>query len=157
MKIKCTVPYRDYDVNTSPVGSPIEDQFQLEVDPRGNKSLVKTGEVNIQDLIDSYHDECDINRIVMKYRTQIESGDLSPLCKREPLYYDAVGSSDNLADYHNSFNVLKGVFESDKEVFEKYGGDFSAFVADYIDPRKGVQSVEEKVNSNNTEGVSNES
>lgn len=137
MIVKVALPYRDYDVQTAPVGSELENQYQLEIDARGNKSLVKTGEINVQQLIDSYADECDVNRIVQRFRSQIEAGDLSPIQKREPQYYDAVGSSLNLADYHNSFNVIRGVFENDKEVFEKYNGDFAAFVADHIKPGKG--------------------
>lgn len=152
MKVKYPVPYRDYDVATSPIGSQVENQYQLEIDARGNKSLVKIGEIDVQQLIDSYADECDVNRIVQRYRSQIEAGDLSPLMHREPVYRDAVGASLNLADYHNSFNLIRGVFEGDKEVFEKYNGDFAAFVADYIKPGasgKDVPKTEVKEDSSN--------
>lgn len=83
--------------HSSPVGSAIRDRFAKRVE-NGKVVLVKVGETDQQALINSYKDECDVNRIVERYA----NGDSSVLARVQGLYSDISGFADNPTDLLNA-------------------------------------------------------
>lgn len=49
-------------------GSRVRDVFVAKVDPYGNVDLEKVGEESIYDLIQSYRDSTDLNKLLQRYR-----------------------------------------------------------------------------------------
>lgn len=82
---------------SSPAGSPIRDRFAKRVE-NGKAVLVKVGETDQQALINSYKEECDVNRIVERY----VNGDSSVLARVQGLYSDISGFADNPTDLLNA-------------------------------------------------------
>lgn len=86
--------------------------------------LKKVGETDQYSLIQSYKDECDINRLVARY----QAGDTSVLQRVQGLFYDATELPTeqtemmNLAvvareAWDNLPNDVKSKFNNDKEIF----------------------------------------
>lgn len=69
----------------------------------GRYCLRKVGETDQQALIDSYKDECDVNRIVQK----CANGDFSALARVQGLYTDISGMPDNPTDAFNLGNMVR--------------------------------------------------
>lgn len=65
-------------------GDPIHIIYSPKVLDDGSVVLFESGKENIQDLIDSYEDSCDIS-IIMK---RLEMGDTSVLSQKVPMYGD---------------------------------------------------------------------
>lgn len=81
---------------SSPTGSGIRPKFVKKLED-GKAKLIKCGETNQQALINSYKDECDVNRIVERY----QNGDLNALARVQGLYTDISGYPDNTTDCMN--------------------------------------------------------
>lgn len=95
-------------------------------DPQGCAYLEKVGETDTQDLIDSYRDETDINRIVRRYT----AGDTSVLARVQGVYFDATGAPTNLTTAFETVNLAKDYFNqlpaSVQREFGSLGGFLSA-------------------------------
>lgn len=95
-------------------------------DSQGCAYLEKVGETDTQDLIDSYRDETDINRIVRRYT----AGDTSVLARVQGVYFDASGAPQNLTTAFETVNLAKDYFNqlpaSVQREFGSLGGFLSA-------------------------------
>ena len=78
---------------SAPVGSGKRPVFK-KVTQDGHAVIKKVGETDQQALINSYVDECDVNRIVAR----CASGDYSALARVQGLYTDISGMPDNPTD-----------------------------------------------------------
>lgn len=74
----------DPNVFISCPGSRIHVLFSSSIEPDGSFVLVKTGEEDIQDLIDSYRSSCDMTYILK----QLALGNTAVLSQKEPMYGD---------------------------------------------------------------------
>ena len=70
----------------------------------GAPCIRKVGETDLQSFIESFADECDINRIVQRYA----AGDVSVLQRVQGVYADYAGAPDNLT---SAFEIVKNVRE----------------------------------------------
>lgn len=84
-------------VLASPAGTGIRPRFVKRVEA-GKAVLVQVGETDQQALIDSYKEECDVNRIVERYA----NGDTAALARVQGLYSDISGFADNPTDLLNA-------------------------------------------------------
>lgn len=128
-------------------GSPIKDIFSPVVNKDGTISLEKSGEENLQEYIDSFRDECDINVILAKYA----SGDVSVLNMRNGSYGDFTKMPKTYAEMLqlqiNSNNYFKSL---PKEIREKFNNDANQFFAqsgsqEWIDIMSSMYPEEKKV------------
>lgn len=128
-------------------GSPIKDIFSPVVNKDGTISLEKSGEENLQEYIDSFRDECDINVILAKYA----SGDVSVLNKRNGSYGDFTKMPKTYAEMLqlqiNSNNYFKSL---PKEIREKFNNDANQFFAqsgsqEWIDIMSSMYPEEKKI------------
>lgn len=85
----------------APCGSRKRDMLERVFD-HGAPCIRKVGETDLQDFIDSFADECNINRIVQRYA----AGDVSVLQRVQGVYADYSGAPDNLT---TAFEIVKNV------------------------------------------------
>lgn len=97
----------NHDQPYCPAGSGERDRYVKdlsEIPPR----LKKVGTTNQQALIQSYADECDVNRIVARY----EAGDLSVLGRVQGIFADVTGYPDNSVEALNLGNTVKSLWDN---------------------------------------------
>ena len=87
---------------SSPAGSGIRSLYKKVVED-GKAVLRKVGQTDAQALINSYKDECDVNRIVAR----CAQGDYSALARVQGLYTDISGMPDNPTDAFNLGNMVR--------------------------------------------------
>jgi hypothetical protein len=108
-----------------PAGDRRQPVFKRVSDAHG-EHLEKVGETDVQDLIDSYADEVDINRIIRRYT----AGDTSVLNRMQSMYFDATGAPHSLTEAFETVSAARSYFESlpqaVKREFNGLGGFLSA-------------------------------
>lgn len=110
--------------HVTPVGNPVKQDYELKIEPDGRRYLIKTGETNIYDVIQSFSAESDLHLIVKRY----EAGDTSVLQRAQGVYADITNLP---ADMHAAKDAVRyaermyGKLPAD--VRAKLGG-FDAFV-----------------------------
>lgn len=118
--------YRNHSRRSCPSGGHRQPVYKRLRDPLGCAYLEKVGETDTQDLIDSYRDETDINRIVRRYT----AGDTSVLARVQGVYFDATGAPSNLTTAFETVNLAKDYFNqlpaSVQREFGSLGGFLSA-------------------------------
>lgn len=68
----------------TPPGSPIRDDFEVQLDENGLECYVKVGETDLQALYDSYRDSCDLSVLV---KTLVDSG-INPFSSAKITYLE---------------------------------------------------------------------
>lgn len=118
--------HRNHTRRPCPSGEHRQPIYKRLRDAQGCAYLEKVGETDTQDLIDSYRDETDINRIVRRYT----AGDTSVLARVQGVYFDATGAPQNLTTAFESVNLAKDYFNqlpaSVQREFGSLGGFLSA-------------------------------
>lgn len=118
--------HRNHSRRSCPSGGHRQPVYKRLRDPQGCPYLEKVGETDTQDLIDSYRDETDINRIVRRYT----AGDTSVLARVQGVYFDATGAPTNLTTAFETVNLAKDYFNqlpaSVQREFGSLGGFLSA-------------------------------
>lgn len=105
-------------VKTAPVGSPIKDEFMLITEPDGNTRLEKVGEINTEELIQSFKGETDIHNIV----NRALNGDPAALQVREGAYVDLTALPQSIHDAYRLLRNAEAVYSSlSPEVRMNYG------------------------------------
>lgn len=133
--------HRNHSRRTCPSGEHRQPIYKRLRDAQGCAYLEKVGETDTQDLIDSYRDETDINRIVRRYT----AGDTSVLARVQGVYFDATGAPQNLTTAFESVNLAKDYFNqlpaSVQREFGSLGGFLSAIrtVTDSSVPDRNVK------------------
>ncbi len=104
-------------------GRPTRDKF-IKDSSTNPPTLRKVGETDQYGLIQSFADECDVNRIIARF----EAGDTSVLQRVQGLYYDATGIPSEPTEamnlgvlardaWDNLSDEMKAKFNYDKETF----------------------------------------
>lgn len=109
----------------SPVGGhrqPIYKRLRRE---DGTAYLEKVGETDTQDLIDSYADECDINRIVRRYT----AGDTSVLARMQGVYFDASGTPTDLTTAFEAVSHARDYYNQLPPAVQREFGSLGGFLA----------------------------
>lgn len=112
-------------------GSKMKNDYQIEIDKKGHKSLHKVGEHNIWDEIQSYKEECSIENILAR----ASAGDPNALNQRKAYYADVTDSPKTLAEAQNNILKLKQGFEKlPAEIRNKFDNSKEKFVMEYGTP-----------------------
>lgn len=88
-------------------GNEIEPIFELKVNDKGERELVKVGETNIREKIQQYKDECDIGQILARAAI-----DPTVLNQREVFYADVTEMPKSLAEAQNMIVTIKKEFDT---------------------------------------------
>lgn len=109
-------------------GSRMANDYQIEIDDRGHKSLHKVGEHDIWEEIQSYKEECSIDNILAR----ASAGDPNALNQRKGFYADITDSPKTLAEAQNNILKLKQGFEKlPAEIREKFDNSKEKFVMEF--------------------------
>lgn len=113
----------------SEIGSPEVETYSYQFDENGVKDLLPTGKTeNIQDMIQSYADSCDIN-ILMK---RFSLGDESVLEQVQGFYADVRNFPTTYAELYQRLEDCNNMFMSLKpEVRELFNNSVSEFFSTY--------------------------
>lgn len=116
------------DVSFSPVGSKMRDTFIAKTDDDGNRRLVKTGEVNTYEEIQSFAQDCDLKRIIERCQM---TGDFSPLQRSQPVYMDCTEFPKDLMAAHAALESAKSVYNSLSAKQKQSFNGFDGFLAQF--------------------------
>lgn len=109
----------------TPCGTRFLNTYQEEISKKGNKSLVKIGETNVYEMIQSDAESCKIENILHA----VAMGDLSALQQREATYCDATTMPKNLMEAQNLVIRLKDEFyKMPLEVRKEFGNNPDQYV-----------------------------
>lgn len=109
-------------------GSREANDYQVEIDDKGHKSLKFVGTHDIYQDIQSYADECKIENIIAR----AAAGDPNALNQRKGLYADITNTPKNLAEAQNT--ILRLTTEFDKlptEIRAKFDNSKEKFIKDF--------------------------
>lgn len=122
-------PYsnRPAPVYTSP-GSPIKDEYEGVYDEYHNLSLMKVGESNLYDFIQSFRNECDINYLYERFI----HGDVEALQRRQGYFMDCTGQPSTFMEACSALADARSYYEDlDVSVKSKYSS-FEDFAQRYL-------------------------
>lgn len=136
----------------TPSGSAIKDIYSSKVLDDGTVELVKTGEENFNDYIQSFRDSVDIGVILKK----AVMGDLSGLQRVQGFYADTTKFPKTKAEMLQIVMDAQSNFEKlPNEIREKFDYDFNKFFATMDTPewleKMKMNKTEEKVMANEQE------
>lgn len=110
----------------TPAGSRYLNIYQEEINKKGHKCLVKTGQTNVYEKIQADLESSKIETILH----QVAMGDLSVLNQRETLYVDATNMPKNLMEAQNIVIKAKAEFEQmPQEVREIFHNSADEYVS----------------------------
>ena len=137
-------------------GDKVEPIHSLAYDENGVPFLKEVGKRDVVAEINSYKDECDINRILMRY----VNGDVTALGDFGGGFYgDFADAPKSLIDVYNVVDGARNIFEGlDPDIKGKYDtfDDFlrvfgdSALLGDFLG-QIGQEEVKEELNNERTE------
>lgn len=146
-------------------GSPYLDQYEYEVDKKGVRSLVKTGEKkDVYSAIQADYPSTDINLLMKRFAL----GDASAINVREGIYADVTKMPSTYAElfdkaedcseyfdalpaelkqmFDNSYTQFFTELDSDQKSFndkiQKYNDQFVDHSYDYIEPDEPIKEVD---------------
>ena len=112
----------------SPSGSKFRNEYEIEINKKGHKSLHKTGEKDQWSEIQSYKDECDIGNIIAR----AAAGDLNALNQRKGIYADITNTPRDLAEAQNNIIKLNNEFyKLPVEIRDKFDNSKERFVQEF--------------------------
>lgn len=104
----------------------VRHQYAFTYDETGRRVLEVKRDINIQDEIQSFEQDCNIYNIINRYLY----GDVNALNQVNGSYIDMVGAPKNLHEALNLSNRLKNDFYNLKpEVRAEFNNDFGQYVA----------------------------
>ena len=86
--------------------------------------LVKVGESDLQDYIQSFAEECDVNRIVQRYA----NGDTSVLQRLQGVYTDVAGVPTDLTTAFETVAAARAYYETLPEAARREFGSLGKFL-----------------------------
>ncbi len=104
--------------NFSPSGSPMVTQYRMIIDPAtGCRDLEECGELNLQERIDSYAEDCKIDNILRRFA----AGDISALNRGTAQYVDLSAYPKNFHEATAQINRVKSFYNQlSDEVHAEY-------------------------------------
>lgn len=110
----------------TPAGTRFINTYQEEINKKGQKILIKTGETNVYEMIQADAESCKIENILH----QVAMGDLRALQQREATYVDATTMPKNLMEAQNLVIRMKDEFyKMPIEVRKEFGNDPDVYVS----------------------------
>lgn len=107
-------------------GNPIKVIFSPIVNPDGTITLKESGKQNLQEYIDSFASECDINVLIARF----VNGDISALNQRQGFYGDFTQMPKTYAEFLQVQIDSKKYFDSlPVEIKHKFNDDCNQFLA----------------------------
>ena len=91
-----------------PAGDRKRPIYQRQCEMGKEAILVKVGESDLQDYIQSFADECDVNRIVQRYA----NGDTSVLQRLQGVYTDVAGVPQDLTTAFETVAAARAYYET---------------------------------------------
>lgn len=111
-------------------GSFIQPEYEYKI-VDGIKMLVRTGEKNVQDYIDSFEQSTDINYVISRFL----AGDTSVMNPYDPQYGDFTHVPKTLAEAHQRVLDAEKFFNGlPKEIKEKFDNSSDKFWTQYDSP-----------------------
>ena len=108
----------------SPSGDKLKKEFQLEIEPDGNRRLVETGVKDVYAEIQSYKYSCTVQNVVKRAL----GGDMSALAKQQGVFCDQTLLPTDLITANEAVRQVETVYRKlPADVRAKYGG-FNEFV-----------------------------
>lgn len=112
----------------APAGSREQDVYQVDIDERGHKTLVKTGKTNIYDKIQASLESTKIENIIRR----ATAGDPTALAQTAGQYLDVSDSPRTLAEVQSIIIRMTNEFNGlPLDVRKKYDFSPEKYVADY--------------------------
>lgn len=109
-------------------GSREAEDYEVQIDKKGHKSLKLVGTHDIYEEIQSYADECNISLIIAR----AAAGDPNALNQRQGFYADITETPKDLAEAQNSILKLKqGFYKLPVEIREKFNHSEEQFIAEF--------------------------
>lgn len=124
--------------NPGEVMAPI---YELKVDAKGKRGIVKVGETNLQEAIDSEFASVDMNLVLKR----LENGDFDVLNKVEGFYADVAALPVDIREIMEMNEKASMIFDEMPDDLRRiYGNDYMQFL---YDPGKLVDEINKR-NSN---------
>lgn len=113
---------RPVEVNSS--GDSLVQEFELEYSPQGVPHLVPTGTYDLYEVIQSFHDECDLGKIFQRYA----NGDVMALNKRQGVFADISEMPQDIFSAANLLERVEAIYNGLSEDFRARVGSFEDFL-----------------------------
>ena len=104
-------------------GNRIQKQYIRSLNLQGKPILEEVGQIDLQDRINSFRQECDINRIVKR----AAEGDVDILHRTQGAFIDVSGVPNNVHDLHTLIQKSESVYNDLSEDL-KQGRSFEDFL-----------------------------
>lgn len=116
--LKFRTAFDFYHENFSPAGSPMVTQYRMIVDPAtGCRDLEKCGELNLQERIDSFAEDCKIDNILRRFA----AGDVTALNRGTAQYVDLSAYPKNFHEATAQINRVKSFYNNlSDDLHEQY-------------------------------------
>lgn len=98
--------------------------YQRQCEAGKEAALVKVGESDLQDYIQSFADECDVSRIVQRYA----NGDTSVLQRLQGVYCDVAGIPTDLTTAFQTVSAARAYYETLPEAARREFGSLGKFL-----------------------------
>ena len=126
---KSREPYCDRGRVSTASGCPTRDKNRRVCKNNGMSDVLeKVCELNQQELIQSFKDECDVALLVKRY----ENGDASALARLQGVYMDTTSIPRDPTDAHNLVRKAHEIFDNlDESVKSRFGNSFETFITTF--------------------------
>lgn len=125
----------------SPAGVKTRVEYQLEIEPDGNRKLVESGVTDVYASIQSYKDSCSIENIVKRAL----AGDPYALAKQQGVYADATILPTDLISAHEAVKQAEAIYKGLPATVRADFGGFNEFINQF-GSLEGIQEFLVKFN-----------
>lgn len=132
-------------------GNPIHDIFSAQLQSDGTLKLIKIGEENTDEVIQSFYESTTLECILAKYA----NGDLSALNRYQPIYADLTYAPKNLAEALQVVINSRDAFDHlPIEIKKQFGNDFNVWLAqsgspEWMKAMTPISNLKDQTNSQN--------
>lgn len=123
-----------------PCGSRKRDILQRKREAGRAPTLVKVGETDLQDFIQSFADECDVNRIVERYA----NGDASVLQRVQAVYSDVAGVPTDLTTAFETVSAARAYYETLPEAARREFGSLGKFLDSFVTIKEDPENTKKE-------------
>lgn len=114
---------------SSPSGSPIHELFSSQMQDNGVINLIKVGEENTDEVIQSYFESTDLHQILARYFNGDEDA-ISALNKFQPVYMDLTQAPKDLRETIQIIHSAQHAFDAlPVEIKKQFGNDVNQWLA----------------------------
>ena len=128
-------------------GSPTRDRF-VKDSSTNPPTLKKVGETDQQALIDSFKNECDVERIIARF----QAGDSSALQRVQGLFYDATNVPNEFTEQMNAAALAKQFWENASDEARSQFGSLEAYIDAFVESNLPVQPSSDQAPDQDSSG-----